>query len=193
MKQDCLLPRFVRIAGVVVSLGFCLFVISACSSANLSMPIPDRLVLLPPSGGPSPVLLKQKVTFDKAGRQQQFLVVSRINSQQVDLVILLATGQKVLSVSYNGVSFSQQQHLSANIPGEEILALVQFVLWPEFIIRQHYRQEDGWILAFEEGRRSILTRVGVWVTVEHRAGSIIVENYSQNYRVVIELIDSLDL
>jgi len=193
MNRDYLLPRIVRIVGVMLSLGFCLVVISACSSTNLIMPIPERLVLLPPSGAPSAVLLKQKVTFDKAGRQQQFLLVSRINSQQIDLVILLATGQKVLSVSYDGVSFSQQQHLSANIPGEEILALLQFSLWHEFIIGQHYRQEDGWILTFEEGRRSLLTRVGVWVTVEHRTGSIIVENYSQNYRVVIELIDSLDL
>ena len=193
MSRAYLLPGFVRMARMMVVLVFCLAVISACSTATMNMPVPDRLILLPPAEGPSAVLLKQKVTFDRAGERQQFFVVTRMNSQQIDLIVVLATGQKALSLSYDGVNFSQEQHLSANIPGDEILALVQFVHWPESAIRKHYRQSDGWMLAFDEEKRSLLTRIGVSVKVEHRDGSIIVENYYQKYRVVIELIESLDL
>lgn len=182
-----------RIASVIVICFFCLSVINACSTTTTNTPVPDRLILLPPSEGPSAVLLKQKVTFDKAGRRQQFFLVTRMDSKQIDLIVVLATGQKALTISYDGISLSQEQHLSANIPGGEILALIQFVRWPEQAIRKHYRQSDGWILKIDQGQRTLLTRFGVLVKVEHRAGSIIVENFDRKYRVVIELIETSDL
>jgi len=184
------LPVIIRIAKVMVLFGFYFSVITACSTTSTNIPVPEGLNLLPPEEGPSAALLKQKVTLDRAGKRQQFFAVTRMNPQQIDLVVVLATGQKALSVSYDGVSLSQEQHLSANIPVDEILALVQFVHWPESSIRKHYRKSDGWILAFDEGTRTLSTRSGVSVKVVNRDGSIMVENYHQKYRVVI---DSLDL
>ncbi len=165
-----------------------LVLINACSSSVFNPPIPGRLNLLSPAEGPAAVLLKQKVTFITEDRRQQFLAVTGIDPRKLELVVLLATGQKILSMSYDGSSFKQNQHLSKALPGEEIMALIQFVHWPEDAIRRHYRQRDGWMLEFADVQRSLLTRAGLSLRVDYNVDNIMVVNYQHHYRIVIEPI-----
>ncbi len=186
-----------------LSLLFALWVmaLTGCSSMGLSSsdrlakPSPEespasaRLTLLPPAEGPDAVLLTQKVTLEAWGQQRQFLVVTRLLPGQTQLVALLPTGQQLLSLVYDGDVLSQQTLPSVDIPGEEILAILQFALWPQVSVRAHYPSSAGWQVVASDERRALLTPAGVRLDVSYLSDGLKVNNYQSDYRVWIQTLE----
>ncbi len=182
---------FILKSGILLSLS--LIITVGCSSLGLNSAAPTHLKLLPPEEGPKAVMLKQKVTLESETEWQQFIVITRIDPKQLSLVALTATGQKIVSMNFDGLEYHQENHLHQDAPRSDLLALVQFVHWPEVSIEQHYKKIDGWTVDLDSRQRSLLTSVGILVKVDFLGDKIVVENYSLNYHVVIELLETVDL
>jgi hypothetical protein len=158
----------------------------ACSLSPINEPEPARLKLLPPMEGPGALLLKQKITIDYEGQQQVFLVVSRLQPSSVQTVVLLASGQKLLSMTYNGVRLVVEGAGADEMPGQEILAMMQFSLWPEASIRQHYQDSMGWVLNLSAQQRILRHWSEPIVKVSYRGSLVEIMNYQRNYSVTVE-------
>jgi len=156
-------------------------------------PVPVALKLLPPAQGPAPVLLKQVVTLEAKGQRRQFLVVARLQPTGVDMVALLPTGQRLMTLAYDGEELTQQQLSSIPLPGEDILAILQFSLWPVTSINQHYSVKDGWLATIEAGKRQLLKNSKLLLEVDYQEQQLVVDNYIGNYRVLIKTLETESL
>ena len=96
--------------------------LAGCSASQMATPAVVELVLLPPSEGPAPVLLKQKITLLAGQRQQQFLAVARFEHDRLELVVLLPGGQRLLTLGYDGEELLQESLASIDLKGRDILA-----------------------------------------------------------------------
>ncbi|OMH31681.1 DUF3261 domain-containing protein [Motiliproteus sp. MSK22-1] len=167
--------------------------LNGCSVIGYQAPAPEHLKLLPTTEGPGAMLIKQAVTMESRGRQQQFLVVTRLLSHQLKLIAVLPTGQQLFSLEYDGKKLTQDSLAAFDLPGEEILAVIQFALWPELSIKSHYLESDGWDLNFTEYQRTLLTSAGTVLTVSYQSKKIDVKNYLRDYSVKIHMLEKMDL
>jgi hypothetical protein len=151
------------------------------------------LNLLPPAEASAAVLLKQKITLQAGGGQQQFLVVARFELQRLKLVVLLPTGQQLLSLDYDGKKLVQEDYAPVDLPGREILAIIQFATWPEDSIRAHYPEKDGWLLETTADQRILLTASGTVLKISYQPGELSVDNYLQEYRVIVKTLERMEL
>lgn len=171
-----------------------LFFLAGCSLFSVTSQPPKQLLLLSPKEGPSAVLLKQKVTMEARGEQHQFLVVIRLEHDQLKLRALLPTGQPLLSLDYDGESLQQNTTISLALPSEEILAMMQFALWPEKAIKKAYRAENGWQLQLGSEQRLLFMGTEKMVSVNYRSKEeMIIEHYDHQYRVIIKTLGSTNL
>lgn len=182
------MPRALKIGLLLL-----LTVINACSSRQLGPPEPRELNLLPPADISSEVLLKQKVSFVARGQQQQFLVVARFLRQHLRLILLLPTGQTLLTLDYDGENLALENRSTVDLPGREILASMQFALWPEDSLRQHYPTEAGWQLNLEKRQRLLLAPSGAILKIAGDAKTTVVSNHLHDYRVIIETLEKDEL
>lgn len=175
----------------VILLSFIFLCLAGCSVFAVQPTVPDRLVLLPPNEGPEAVLLTQKVTINAQGEQHQFMVVIRLERQQLKLRALLPTGQPMLSLDYDGKSLQQSSSSPLELPSEEILAMMQFALWPIDSINKHYPQNNGWQLDVIPDQRTLRTTAGVLLSVHYlQAENLMIENHRSHYQVMIETLES---
>ncbi|MES9904633.1 MAG: DUF3261 domain-containing protein [Sedimenticola sp.] len=151
--------------------------------------LPKSLQLLPPSQGPGAWLLKQKVTMEARGELHRFLIVTRLESEQIRSVMLLPEGQPLISLVYDGENLIHKNRTDIEIPIQGILAIMQFSLWPEFSIREHYPTGDGWILSLSPQRRTLGTSDRLFLEVNFRAGGLVVDNHLHNYKIIIETLE----
>ena len=168
-------------------------VLAACGGHPLNATRPVSLLLLPPAEGAAAELLKQKITMIKGSAQQQFLAVLRFEPHQLKLVVLSAAGQRLLSLDYDGKVLRQENDGQIELPGREILAIMQFARWPEESIRAHYNQQDGWIVESDPSQRILLTASGVVLKISYQPEALSVENYLQGYRVVVNTLERTKL
>ena len=166
--------------------------LGACASRPPS-PEPPRLGLLPPAEIAAEVLLKQKLTFTAAGREQQFLGVARLERERLVLVLLLPGGQVLLTLDYDGRRLHQENRASVDLPGREILASLQFGLWPEESLRRHYQAASGWLLDLDGTQRSLLTASGLVLKIARDADMLVVDNRLHDYRVIVQTLEKADL
>ncbi|MBV1788283.1 DUF3261 domain-containing protein [Marinobacterium sp. D7] len=174
----------------------CIGLICLLAGCALIRPEPDSaaaLVLLPPEEGPAPVLIKQRVDIQSHDEQLAFLVVGRFEPQQVRLAALLPTGQPLTTLDYDGETLNQRVSMPVNLPGESILATIQFALWPERSLRKHYRPEQGWALSTETGRRQLWHHGVLLLDIVYDADITRVYNHAQEYKVRIETLEAMDL
>ena len=164
-----------------------------CSGRQLPAPEPRELILLPPAEIADELLLKQKIDFVAGGQQQQFLVVARFQRQRLRLVLLLPTGQALLTLDYDGVNLLQDNRSTVDLPGREILASMQFALWPEDSLRRHYSQESGWQVALKRDRRLLLTPSGTVLKIAWSTENLVVDNHLHDYRVIIQTLEKSEL
>jgi hypothetical protein len=164
-----------------------------CNLGPVSEPEPIRLKLLPPAEGPVATLLKQKVTLDFREQKQTWLVVSRFEATSVRSVVLLASGQKLLSMAYNGDRLEIEGVAAEKIPGEEILAMMQFSLWPESSITEHYAASLGWQLEISTHQRLLKNDSGPVLKVSYMGSETNIRNYLQDYHVIVELLGKTEL
>lgn len=138
-------------------------------------------------------MLKQRVILESRGKRQQFLVVARFELNRLRLVVLLPTGQQLLSLDYDGERLVQVNSPSVNIPGKEILASMQFALWPERSIKKHYSDKDGWLVEIALKKRALLTASGPLLRINRETDQLIVDNYLHDYRVIVHTLEKTDL
>ena len=169
----------------IARLGFLLLFLYGCSSTRLA-PVPlAAMVLLPPQDIAGPLLLKRKVIMQAAVGEMQFLMVARFDTERLNLVALLPSGQPLLTLNYDGLELVQQSNAPVEIPGRDILAIIQFANWPEESIRRHYRSAEGWILELEANSRILSTPGGVFLKIDRQGEELIVDNFAHNYRVLV--------
>jgi hypothetical protein len=170
-----------------------LLLLSACSTQPpLPAAVPE-FKLLPPAEGPAPVLLQQTVSLLAGQREQQFLTVARFDHQRLKLVVLLPSGQRLLTLDYDGANLTQQNFAAFEIPGSEILAIMQAARWPEASLRAHYREADGWRLRISPDERQLLTEFGTALTIGYWPGELRIDNYLKEYRVIVKTLETIDL
>lgn len=165
---------------------------AGCSSLR-PVQAPADMVLLNPSRGPAPVLLTQRVTLDGWGQQRQFIAICRFTYEQARLVALLPTGQQLLYLEFDGEQLEQRTMPSIELPGKDILALIQFALWPAEVLHSSYVSENGWKVAITDNRRQLIYRDSVLLDVIYDRQQISIENHRAGYQVRIETLESKDL
>lgn len=170
----------------------CLFLLclGGCQSLSLNPAPPVQLKLLPPTEGPAASLLEQVVTLEAKGQQRQFLVVTKIQQARVDMVALLPTGQRLLTLQYDGQQLAQQQLGVMELPGEDILAMLQFALWPVTSVKRHYTQQQGWVVLANSQTRVLRHQADTVLEVFYQQQGLVVENHSGNYRVEIRTLEN---
>jgi len=182
------MPRWLTITALLL-----FFLLAGCSSRQLEPTPPPQLALLPPAEIATEILLKQKITFEAGGRQQQFLVVARFQRQRLTLVLVLPTGQPLLKLDYDGKNLLQENQSTVELPGREILASMQFALWPEKSLRQHYPPEAGWQIKVDARHRSLLTASGAVLKISDKSETLVVDNQLHDYRVIIQTLEKREL
>lgn len=161
----------------------------ACSVGSINEPQPARLKLLPPVEGPGDLLLKQKITMDFKGQQQTFLVVSRLQTTSIQSIVLMASGQKLLSMSYDGERLLVEGAGSDVLPGEEILAMMQLSLWPDTSLQQHYSETMGWTLNLSALQRILKHQSQPIIKVSYTGNQVEMMNYQGNYSVMVDTLE----
>ncbi len=170
-----------------------LLLLSACGSPQL-LQVPDTAFrLLPPREVEAPALLKQRVTLLTAERSQQFLLAGRFERQNLQLVVLLPSGQRLLSLDYDGEELKQSGLTSLELPGQDILAIMQFAFWPEASLRTHYPQREGWRVQVSSEERKLLTHSGIVLSVAFHPGELRIDNYLKEYRVIAQTLEKSPL
>ena len=167
--------------------------LTACASRPPRPPEPRLLELLPPGEIAAEVLFKQKLTFAARGHEQQFLGVARLERERVVLVLLLPGGQALLTLDYDGRRLEQENRSSVDLPGREILASLQFALWPEDSLRRHYTVESGWRLQLAGARRTLLTASGAVLKITRNADDLVVDNRLHDYSVTVRTLEKAEL
>jgi len=164
-----------------------------CSAQQYNSSPPESLKLLPPSEVPASVLLKQKVTLQSGEQQQQFLLVARFEPHRLKLVVLSPAGQKLLMLDYDGDKLTQETKSSIDVLGKEILAIIQFSMWPGQSIKNYYPKKDGWLVEISPENRILSTSTGVLLKVKYENDKSIIENYIHDYRVIVYSLEKTGL
>jgi hypothetical protein len=170
-----------------------MLLLTACSTHRLTAPESVSLKLLPPGEVPAAVLLRQKITFQADTGQRQFLAVARFGLQRLQLVVLSPTGQRLLSLDYDGENLLQEVYGPIELPGREILAIIQFARWPEDSVKTHYPEKDGWLIEASADQRILLTASGAVLRISYRPEKLSVDNYLHGYRVIVDTLERTEL
>jgi hypothetical protein len=174
-------------------IGCALLLTAGCSSQQAMLSEIREFNLLPPSEGPAPVLLKQKISLQSGQRSQQFLTIARFGRERLKLVVLLPSGQRLLTLDYDGKELTQQSLTAFDLPGGEILAIMQVASWPEASLRTHYPASEGWHLEVSPDARQLLTESGTALTISYSPGVLRIDNYLKDYRVIVETLEKIEL
>jgi hypothetical protein len=159
-------------------------ILTSCSLITNRLLSPLELVLLPPQQGPEVGVSKHKVTLVRDEKRHSFIVINRFTQQAFQVVVLMATGQTVLSMQYDGKQFSQQSYTEQQLPSREIMAVMQFSLWPDDVVLNSYR-ELGEISVSQQLRQ--LSRNGeLELQAQINEGKTVVKHYPHQYSVIIQ-------
>ncbi|SIQ31442.1 Protein of unknown function [Marinobacterium stanieri] len=172
---------------------FCLGLLAGCSLFRTEPVAVPALPLLAPFFGPDATLLKQRVVINARGEAVSFMLVSRFESQRTRLAALLATGQPIMLLEYDGEQLEQQVKIPVQLPVEDILAMIQFAEWPEAALRQHYGRGAGWSLSLEAKRRQLWHHGALILDLTFSGEHIQVTHYPDSYDVSITTIERKDL
>lgn len=164
------------------------FLVSGCSWMG-GQATPVGLLLLPPQSGPESYLLKQAITLDTGQQSAQFIVASRFDHQRARLAALMPSGMQLASLEYDGEALQQEVFVPVDLPGEQILATIQFSIWPEASVRQIYAPQTGWRVDIQPERRQLWYQETLILDVVHVGNRTNVTNYPQGYRVSIQTLE----
>ena len=179
------MPKYI-IVFLLLSAAF----ISGCSLNPFRWNTHQDLFLLSPATGPESILLQQKLTFVAGGKQQQFLLVTDIKAEKFKVLVLMPTGMTVLKMSYDGAEFLQQNMTDITIPAEQIMAVMQFALWPEAALMNRYSAPDGWLLALDNTSRQLSENNRLKLDVQYKEDSVLIKNIQDHYLVIIQSLDA---
>lgn len=126
-------------------------------------------------------------------RSQQFLTVARFEPRRLRLAVLLPSGQSLATLDYDGEKLEQESVADIDVPGREILAVMQFANWPPDSLRRHYPASEGWRVEVSDGVRRLLTESGPALNIALSPRVLHIDNYSREYRVIVETLEKTDL
>ncbi len=181
------MPTALKIPALAV-----LIILFSCSAQQINSARPE-LKLLPPDEGSLAVLLQQKVILQSGENRQQFLLVARFEKHRLKMVLLSPTGQLLLMLNYDGDELVQHTQSSIDVPGKEILAIIQFAMWPGQSIKDHYPEENGWRVEISPKERILLTATGVILKISFDDEVLKIDNYLHNYRVFVYTLEKTAL
>lgn len=163
--------------------------LSACSLFSKVDGSNRELMLLPPAEGPDPSVLKQVITLKASGEETSFLVVSKLELEKLGLVALLPTGQSLLTLDYDGLNLAQQVFAEISLPSEEMLAIMQFALWPELSVKQHYSRAAGWVVTIDSEQRTLSAATEKVLTIRYKEDTVLIQHHSHQYEVLVKTIE----
>lgn len=169
-----------------------LLMLFGCANRNSDEPRLS-LHLLAPSDGPRAVL-QQKLTFTTNDQTKELLVAIKLTGSEVKMNGLLPTGQFIYSLRYDGTTVVEDNLMNIPLPTHDMLAMMQFALWPTKAVETSYSKINGWDLDMSEGKR-ILSRNNTQVLeVEYiSATHIAFTHFMHNYNIDIHTLEYLPL
>jgi hypothetical protein len=169
----------------------CLLWLTACNHTIFKPQSQQQMPLLPPALSLQSGIVKQKMTMLAGGKLQTFIVISNYRQQSVETLIMLVTGQTLLSMAYDGQKFHEENKTGLKLPAQEILAIIQFASWPEQVLKDFYKHEDGWEVLIDSGLRRLNYNQTPMLEVQYLAAGIIeVNNLKQHYRANIQALEA---
>lgn len=167
-----------------------LLLLGGCSALRTPPEAAPELPLLPPADYGESVLLKQTLSMTWQQRQQQMLVVAELRPQRLRIVLLSALGQRLATLSYDGVRLESQLDVAGlELPLKQILAQMQLSLWPEAVIRRHFSSTDGWSLSVEGGVRTAAYNNHALYRVQYQQDQIQLDHLRLEYSVTIKTLE----
>lgn len=163
--------------------------LSAC--ATTAPPPAARLGLkLAPSALGESISVQQHLRVERNGRSDELDVALEVAPQRLEMVGL-ALGQRVLSLSYDGIELKSWRHvmLPSQVKAEDVLEDMQLTLWPLAAVRAAL--PAGWEVE-EQGLRRTLSLNGETVMVINYSGmprwsgKLVLDNLRYQYRLTIE-------
>jgi hypothetical protein len=148
-----------------------------------------RLQLTPATFGET-ISVQQHLKVERRDRTDELDAALEIDAQNLELVGL-AFGQRVLSLSFDGLKFKTWRHfmLPSQVQAEDILTDVQLTLWPIDAIQKelpaHWRIEE------KNLHRSLYFKDSVVTSIEYSdasrwRGTVILNNLRYQYRLTIQ-------
>lgn len=175
---------------IILLLSLVLGLLTACSTLFSQQFAGEQLKLLSPESGPEAVLLKQKMTIHSLKADQDFISLTRLTPAQTQVMVLLPAGQPLLSLRYQDDQLTVDNKTQIDFPAHEIMAMLQFALWPEHAIINAYPQNGGWQLQFNPAQR-VLTRHGkAWLTVDYAADKTTLHNAQRGVNLRMTMLES---
>lgn len=166
--------------------------LSACSSVSKDRQMPE-LPLLPPTelGENLQVSQQVKITIEK--ESHTMLAAWVVKENTLSFVGLSPTGQRLLTLFYDGKKFSEEysEMLPIKIPGKQVLAQLQFAHWPENSVKEGLEKTD-WNVRLNDKKRELFFKRRKIFTIENSHPN----KYVKGAKVMIgsELIDfSIDV
>jgi len=180
------MSQYVRPLLIVVLLAF----LAGCSLIGQRSSASGELQLLSPNEGPKTAVLKQRVSFTRQHKKQTFIVLNRITPEQLTTVVLLATGQVFLRMTYDGQNFTSDNVTNTRLPARDMMALMQFTLWPIDVVRNAYPYTDGWQFRSNENQRELMLDNRPYLVMMKTTSGLTIEHVKHGYQVTIQSLES---
>lgn len=175
---------------LITGLFLAALLLNGCSLNPLKWQTAQQLLMLAPTSGPDPVILQQKLTFMAKSKQQQFVLITEIKPEKFSVLVMMPTGMTVLKMSYDGTEFQQQNMTDIPIPAEQIMAVMQFALWPEAALINAYPDAAGWDLVLDKTSRQLSENNRLRLDVQYSPESILINNLQEHYQVKIQSLEA---
>lgn len=170
--------------------GFVLGFLTACSTLFTPQFSGEQLKLLSPEAGPEAALLKQKMTIHSLKTDQSLISLTRLDPEQTQVMVLVPAGQPLLTMRYDGELLTVENKTEVDFPAHEIMAMLQFSLWPEAAISNAYPQNAGWQFQSGPGQRVLMRHGKVWLTVNYEHDKTLLQNAQRGVTLSITMLES---
>lgn len=156
------MKRFDRVSGSrcklflwAVLFGVCVLLLGSCTwlqRQNTSVPI------VAAADGMQAAYVLQAVTVKSNNSEQRFLALVEVRQGDFQLAGLTELGQRIFTVTSAGgaVEVSKSEWLPTHISVKQLLALFQFVYWPESSLKKAYAGELR--IELRNGQRSLYNK-----------------------------------
>ncbi|MGI1679077.1 MAG: DUF3261 domain-containing protein [Cellvibrionaceae bacterium] len=140
---------------VVLFLGFFIVVLIGCVGVSSQKELPALPLLSPQEFGGS-VQITQRVSIKSDSRSQTLLAAWAVSEEEISLVGLSPTGQRLVTLNYDGDLFTEEysELLEERIPGITVFSYMQLAHWPEDSIRKALLS-SLWDMKFSFNTRSL--------------------------------------
>ncbi|SEF60394.1 DUF3261 domain-containing protein [Marinobacterium lutimaris] len=164
-----------------------LVLLAGCGVKPTRPAVPD-LLLLPMAAYDGPrQLLKQQVTLEKSGRQVSALSILRLDGEELQGTVLMASGQPVVDYRYSDEgSLSINWRAEVPLPVAEMVALMQFSLWPEAALQAYPQSASGWSVNSGPGYRQLLWYDRPVVSLEQSPAVTSIVQHEKGYSLQIK-------